>query len=508
MSPDTMPSAFKELPVDVLIHVLSFLPASDLLSLRRVCRFLRAVTNERSVWINALRSYCKQHNVYGSSFPVAEMSNGELKSAATGCTRFNAHMRRVFALSPADNSEIAPLATRVLQNPLEPREEFDNLRFVPGGRFVLSSHQNLVRVWDAGTQGGTPVVGPIASYEIPAITRIRSVRTRASPVAQDEILVVVTSVLDHFAFRLHVFRFRPTACPPKLEPFCEDLVLPIFDDVPIFLGSTNRHIAVATNSRVLLWNIVKDTWVCWEQPHTHLEDAIYVCDNHIVTIRADSAEVYLSPMPSLKPRKDSDTAPFVNLPVTSTFQLHRIARPDEQLNTCVSGITLVFQGRETSPLFFDVMNEHDNGKVLLSHYVLERGKDQTLKLRALGESAIPARFAHSHTLHLEWLGCRISEGRPCVQSYVVEGSKLHVCLADIDLAVAEGKDKSVLPRYTLGTLETPNLLVNEVNIDFCSFSARICARVPGERQGQYKVNVMEYVGLKESADVAHKVTKL
>ncbi|KAJ7064772.1 hypothetical protein C8F01DRAFT_1354363 [Mycena amicta] len=485
-----------ELPPDVLMHIIALLPVYDILSLRKVSNTFYAITNERSVWIDVLRSACRQHNVYEPSFPLMRMTIDELEHVATVCTRFNRRLRHTFAQT---SSSVAPQSIRLVK-PLDPKEEFEHLRFVPGGRFILSGHGCFLRIWDAGTPAGVPVSGPIASYELAEVTHITSVRTRASPVSKEEALVFVTSVLGQSTFRIHVLRIQPTACPPKVEPVCPDLVLPLVDnDGPVFLGATSWHIAVEMTGTVILWNFVDDSWISWPQSRTNFEDAIYVCDRHIVTVHADCAEVSLSPMPELKPRDSSQ--PFasppclVNLPTTHRFQIHRTDDPDDQLHMCISGLTLVFRGRETSPLFFDIASKYD-GNVLLSHYAItaqDHQEESELTLWALGESCLPASYRFSHSLHLEWLGCGISEGRPCVQSFVVDGSKLHVCLTDVAMPPNQGQAVS-----SMGTLETPNLLLNELNVDFCSFSGRVCARVPAECEGEYKLSVMQYVGFKNT----------
>nr|GAT54696.1 predicted protein [Mycena chlorophos] len=493
---------FAELPTDVLILILAFLSATDLLNLRKVCKLVHSITRERSVWVNALRSASREHDVYGPAFSLAGMSNAELEGAATACARFSRRLRRAFAATDLPPRPVAPYSVRTIVSP-SGGEEFENLRFVPGGRFILSSHQHILRVWDAGTFKRTSTSTLLASYEFPSGGYLRSVRTRASPFSEEEALVLATSVVKERYFHIHMIRMKPTATGIELVPLCDDLVLPMTSiEPPTFLGSTSRHIAVATDTAVVLWNFVQDTWISWAQHRTDWEDALYFCDKHIITVHADNSALSFSLMPTLKPRIEDAAPELTELPVTGRFDLQRDLNEDglpnpERLHMCVCGMTLVFHGRESAPLYFDVVSELD-ANILISHYVIETGEGAELKMSKLGESAMHAAFRTSHTLHLEWLGCTIAsgEGRPCIQSYVVDGSCLHVCLADLDLQA--GRDGKPESKCIMGTLETPGLVLNELNVDVCSFTGRVCARVLGDRDGEYELTVMDYIGLEKT----------
>ncbi|KAJ7669495.1 hypothetical protein DFH06DRAFT_185437 [Mycena polygramma] len=217
-------------------------------------------------------------------------------------------------------------------------------------------------------------------------------------------------------------------------------------------------------------------------------------------MRADTAEVWIAAMPPLHPRSMSATPPETDsLQIIHEYPLYRFRKSADRLSSCVGGITLVFHGREHSthrqPLHIDILS-NDRDQTLLTHFALVPAADSfgsqaeptaRCMLTGLGESPLRAVYSKSHSLHLEWTE------RGTVQSFVVEGNTLHVCLSDVDGETSESLS---------GVLATPGLPANEANMDFCSFSGRVCARVPLPENDGYKVVVMDYVRAKGTVPFA------
>ncbi|KAF7325705.1 F-box domain-containing protein [Mycena kentingensis (nom. inval.)] len=490
--------ALTDLPVDIVLDIMGRLTPYDVLTLRKTSRLLRALSDERIVWIDVLRSACKRQNVYAPSFPYETMDARELQARATAGRGFNYRIRRHAEISEtsqpdpdelelgseatrlrtADASPLAPNAIRyILPSATEPTEEFENLRFIPGGRFILTSHRAFVRVWDAGIGTAPSVDGPVISYQLPGpeAAEITSIRIRASPADDDNALVIVTSVLHLVTFRVHVLLF--SAEKWSLVPFCADLVLSNLDDpdIPVVIGLTSTHISLAKPYSVIVWNFVRDMWVSWSKQSTRQEDTLYICDETIVYVSGDLSEVWLAPLPALQPCErglgsEGATPPLASHPVIMHADVLRVG--GESLRSLLSGVTLVYAERESVPLFFDVMSRQlETGSVLLSHYVVEREGSCSSKLsvRFLGQTTTTAEYRAAHSLHLEWV--RDPGAAPgYVQAFIVEGYLLHVVVTDIEDG---GELKTVR-----GMLGTPGLVLNELNVDFCSFSGRVAARVP------------------------------
>ncbi|KAJ7152178.1 hypothetical protein C8R43DRAFT_479210 [Mycena crocata] len=479
MDPHT---SWSDVPTDVLIAIMGFLDPQDILALRPVSKSLFHATCERSVWIDTLRRVCIQHDVYGPSFPLTEMSLAQLEHAATAGRRFRSRLRHDFS----QQWVVWPHSVRFLQSSFV-GDDFENLRLLSGGRFLLTTRGCVLQMWDLGLHLPADAfkTDPIASLPIEGITAINSARARASHLGP-EVLVFVGSTEYTKLFHVHVFSIHPAAANPQFKPFAPVLTLPVNDDWPAILGTTSRHIAITTGYTVVLWDFITDSWISWSQEPTEFDDTFYLCNGNVVLMRADRAQIWIAALPTFHLRSVSTVPPLIgSLPILKAYDLHRFNLPDP-LQLCVSGITLVFHGREMStldqPLYVDILSDNHD-QALLTHFALvpTTGPSQTddkvhCELLALGESPLEAVYRSSHCLHLEWVS------RHTIQSFVVEGSTLHVCLSDVD-----GRTSSSVA----GFLAMPGLPAEEFNIDFCSFSGRICARIPTDEG--YMVAIRDYV---------------
>lgn len=161
-----------------------------------VSKYISSVTYRRSVWIDALRRLSIQHDIYAPSFPLTEMALAELEHAATTCRRFSARLRSEFlqhhAMRPASIQYI---------NPTQPGEEFDHLRILSGGRFLLTTLGRTLRLWDLGKLPNNTEFHPIGSIELDGVTKIQTVRTRACKSSSEVLVIVTTTELRRWVHR-------------------------------------------------------------------------------------------------------------------------------------------------------------------------------------------------------------------------------------------------------------------------------------------------------------------
>ncbi|KAJ7484146.1 hypothetical protein FB451DRAFT_79421 [Mycena latifolia] len=464
-----------DLPPDILFAIMGFVDPHDILALRKVSTSLADATRERSVWIEALRRVCVHHDVYVHSFPLTEMSVDELEHSATSYRRLTARLRSEFL----KRQVVSPLSIRYLE-PASLGEDFDHLRFIPGGRFLLTMCGFTLRLWDLGHPAKATSLNLIASLAIDGATEILSVRTRARNSSSDVLVFVASAGCDR-VFRLHIFSVFPPA--PQFRPFAPVFSLPMDDGCPGILGITSRHVAFSTLFSTVLWDFVDDSWISWPQKRTESDDTLYICNAHAVIMHAESSQIILAALPTLHPRTLSTIPPEIgSLHIVREYPLRRYDQ-SAPLAFCVSGITLVFHGRETctaeEPLHVDILSDNET-KALLTHFAFVPTSDvdstAACELVALGESPLEATYRASQSLHLEWAG------PSSIQSFVLEGSTLHVCVSSVD-----GMTSSSIS----GVLATPGLSGSEINIDFCSFAGRGCVRI---RTGDgYKVMVMDFL---------------
>jgi hypothetical protein len=72
---------------------------------------------------------------------------------------------------------------------------------------------------------------------------------------------------------VHIFSVFPPASIPQFTLLAPVLVLPLFnDDFPGILGTTSRHVIIATAFTTVLWDFIDDAWVSWPRDPTEFDD--------------------------------------------------------------------------------------------------------------------------------------------------------------------------------------------------------------------------------------------
>ena len=156
--------------LDVQIGICMYLHPSDILRLRKVCRYqkssllksvnyiiiktskaLQPCTRQRVLWEAALRRVCIDNTLFLPS--LSDMSDSEIEKAAMGprrwielCGAFEKHHLN------DPGAILCPRSTRTI-NDLFPTEVDYNLSdffIVPGGRYVVSSLPGGISVLDLG----------------------------------------------------------------------------------------------------------------------------------------------------------------------------------------------------------------------------------------------------------------------------------------------------------------------------------------------------------------------
>ncbi|KAF7986378.1 hypothetical protein HWV62_35406 [Athelia sp. TMB] len=122
-------SFFLDLPVDLLIDILTILDPNDIITTRKTCKILAELGRRRSVWISAYRRVSEPNGLLASSYPFEDMTVADLEFSSTATARFLARVRR----KPEDSSGHLKYASeRRLTHP-DPDEAFINHALVPGG---------------------------------------------------------------------------------------------------------------------------------------------------------------------------------------------------------------------------------------------------------------------------------------------------------------------------------------------------------------------------------------
>src|ERR1700734_4074999 len=108
----------------------------------------------------ALRRMCSEHGLFLPAFPIDNgMSLSQLEHVVTSPARFLLRLRRNLP-----NGSIKPLGTRILDVTSDPEVKVDEMRLVPGGRYLFTLSARTVKLWDIGFQADMPMKDvPVAS---------------------------------------------------------------------------------------------------------------------------------------------------------------------------------------------------------------------------------------------------------------------------------------------------------------------------------------------------------
>ncbi|KAH8810568.1 hypothetical protein DL96DRAFT_1561778 [Flagelloscypha sp. PMI_526] len=154
------------LPDELLWKVIYLSSLADILRLRSVCKALRGLTCDRSVWMKCLEELCQDVGMpLGCLLPDYQTSS-VIEQMATSYRRL-----RYRILEHGTNNRpgaLTPKGTRWIDPPH--LFEFLCIKLVIGGRFLLgcvaSDHVFELQIWDLGFPGGGggyPADGPLAS---------------------------------------------------------------------------------------------------------------------------------------------------------------------------------------------------------------------------------------------------------------------------------------------------------------------------------------------------------
>ncbi|KAI5899276.1 uncharacterized protein SCHCODRAFT_02769051 [Schizophyllum commune H4-8] len=153
---------FLGLPQEVLIRILRFTHPLDILRLRTVCKYLRDLTLQRIIWINALRAAVNRNDVFPPTFPLSNMSDTEIEHAIFGPIEFSRMVRQQGVRILGDHEttpdtpslpKLLPVARRVF--PLEIGATSlaihpPDVILLPGGRYVVIKTDRAIHIVDLG----------------------------------------------------------------------------------------------------------------------------------------------------------------------------------------------------------------------------------------------------------------------------------------------------------------------------------------------------------------------
>ncbi|KAJ3518099.1 hypothetical protein NMY22_g13827 [Coprinellus aureogranulatus] len=297
---------------DLLIQVLCYLDAIDIIAVRSTCRKFYRASLSKTVWMAALDRACDEHGIYKPSFPMEKMSTTELEHAVAAPRRF---VKAVEDLPWAHPRELPPYQKVLgqLTAPLnangEPEERFyaGSAFLVPGGRFLVTFGSHVC-LWDLGYNAtsqspGTPPLIAAVKLESPALQYDFGVVP--STCGKDLQVLVHTRIGT-----IYVYRIDPQSVNPE---FLLEGELRLGEGWThsgpvqrIYLDSTFAVFSTETN--LYVWNWSQKTGCTWlieiDDTVYYSGGQIYVCERAIITLNADY-DFSVWEIPQLYPVPDS-----------------------------------------------------------------------------------------------------------------------------------------------------------------------------------------------------------
>ncbi|KAH6918073.1 hypothetical protein BKA70DRAFT_1554224 [Coprinopsis sp. MPI-PUGE-AT-0042] len=149
--------------MDIWYHIAASIDPPDLLTLKMICSALYRLCSQRSVWLQAAHTMCCSHGLFLPSFPFQTMSVQQLTRLALSPFNFSR------LVSTGGDERLLETQTRSFSPRLRRSAKLSELRclhLVPGGRFLLTYHNDAVCLWDLGFGQVLPSPFPIASLRI------------------------------------------------------------------------------------------------------------------------------------------------------------------------------------------------------------------------------------------------------------------------------------------------------------------------------------------------------
>ncbi|EPQ56138.1 hypothetical protein GLOTRDRAFT_120772 [Gloeophyllum trabeum ATCC 11539] len=325
--------SFPTLPIDILLHILSYLSVKDVISLRKTSKHLQSLTRLHAVWLNVLLAEVLPMNI-----PMPGLYSRDISSLSA--SDLEAMISRALRLRKNWLSQHPETRKRLEIVPLPEEEKRDTLRsavvrFLPGrcNRYLLTvtGHTNFsrrrytVQCWDLEADSGPKCVA------VRRFTEIVSVAVNCDPTAPGVLSVtckVEGDAAAHPSTFIHALDLGPTNDNPEYA----------FKYINHFPGCRRLHIfrgslLVGTNESeaVRVWDVNTGKVIFeLQDPTTHQPgvcvSAVFLEDTRfLVLFRTVSLEIYLLPPcpTSAPPAPPSPTSPNTDFQVLHPVAMYR-----------------------------------------------------------------------------------------------------------------------------------------------------------------------------------------
>ncbi|KAF9052067.1 hypothetical protein BJ165DRAFT_1452498 [Panaeolus papilionaceus] len=321
---------FTELPLDIYFNFCYFLDPLDIIALGQTCSSLRTVSQERTVWVEALKRSCDENQILSTTFNPRKMSLNEIKHASTAPSRV---LSKICKGPPIDAGN-GPLAhqlhsTHAISLDTIGQGIFRRVCLVPGGRLLLAYVDGEIILYDL--QVGQPVSSKGAPLRIkhsndlsfmpcpsPDGKELRVVMSQSLPNPQSGTEIsVFCFIFDHkqndggasVQVVLHSAILSAWATTFGYGPYTTSGDLIIFCD----------HDQVSHQKILGIWNCIENTFAGWLIPIERYRE-VFLDRNYIVLVTEESLHYWEIP-PLVPQPKGRIQGPIQNPPPTFSVPL-------------------------------------------------------------------------------------------------------------------------------------------------------------------------------------------
>ncbi|KAG6908062.1 hypothetical protein DXG01_006368, partial [Tephrocybe rancida] len=430
------------------------------------CKHLQFSTTEQNVWMGVLREVCITHGVFLPTFPIASMDQKALEHAALVPYRFG---RLLTAGKPPI---VYPQATRVfLENKSLEGMEIEDIRLVPGGRFLLiKSDDSRVFLWDLGHSPASVVKPlPVASLT-PEIDDLVREYCGIEPTDDGKGFYVVYKEHSSTFIQISVFVIYPLTPAPQ---FALVAVLPVPTHTRI-THLLSGLCVIQSGSDYIIWDFICDHAVTW-RGYEYGYDAV-ISHGHVLLFSDAGFTMWkipeMSPLDGATPTTSSPQIPILN------FKYHESLVDALYNRSKILALRSSWPYGRTRPSIISAMvsiEDEDFDYLTIAFYMMES------IISTSGSTALPAAiplFKASVDLGADDLDHRQESGRFADKWFI---QPLHSRSSDIIAIVLDPTSETWEQHSTI-------ISTDAAMFTLCPMSARLCILDP-----QKNVQIIDFV---------------
>lgn len=344
------------LPLDIMIQIQQHVDARDIITLRKSCKGLHAATQQRTVWLNALRRMCWRHGVFAPSFPLEYMSIKELEHASLAPSRISSLIHKG-ALRSFVTRILEPRTPSIVSN-VKTDLKCESTFLIPGGRFlVVNSYCHGICLWDLGIHAGkVPEFSPVDVIQQAGYEFLCTGPTR------DGLGIVIVSYLKRWDDRtLVAHEIYPCTSNPKFACLGSIKYPNRIDDIDIPALSGELLVFKGSPSCIVVWNISLGAAVAWSYSES-IYDNILISGDSIILVQEFKLSVW--DIPPLLPLSKGDCKIVTHSPK------YEVTHPFSSKGWWTSSVLSPWFSRINTPILFVIFGENDDQPIMVCYTLI------------------------------------------------------------------------------------------------------------------------------------------